>query len=100
MARPPVEGMVRYADWSDGAGAGLRPSSGEAGLTAAVSEAGGLALYLERPSNGSMLHVELGGDDVRRLYELLHKHVGAPPNGRKAPRRKPRPGAGRKGGAA
>jgi hypothetical protein len=102
MPRQSVEVVVRYADWSDGARAGLLPSSGEAGLTVAASDAGGLALYLERPSNGSMLHVELGDEEVRRLYELLRSHLGDLPRTarRKTARRKVPPSADRGHGAA
>jgi hypothetical protein len=102
MSRQSVEVVVRFADWSDGAKAGLLPASGEAGLTAAVSDAGGLALYLERESHGSMLHLELGDEDVRRLYEFLRGHLddSPAPGRRKTPRRKPSPEARPGSGAA
>ncbi len=73
-----LEMAVKYADWSDGARAGLKPSGGEGTLTASSSDAGGLALYLERGETGGLLHMELSADDARRLYDLLRSHLGGP----------------------
>jgi hypothetical protein len=58
------------------------PPGGEAGLTAAPGDEGGLSLYLERDGRGALLHVEVGDDEARQLYELLRARFA------KSPRRK------------
>jgi hypothetical protein len=82
MVAESVEVRVQFADWSDAARAGMVPPVGEAGLTAAPGDAGGLTLYLERDARGALLHVEVGDDEARQLYELLRAQFG------KSPRRK------------
>jgi hypothetical protein len=78
-----VEVRVQFADWSDAARAGMVSQGGEAGLTAAPGDAGGLSLYLEREARGSLLHVEVSDDGARQLYELLREQFGKPTRRRK-----------------
>ncbi len=78
MKAKAVELKARYADWSDEARVGLAPPGGEAGLTAAVSEAGGLSLYLEREVQSALLHVEVSDAGARRLYEFLRARFDGP----------------------
>jgi hypothetical protein len=74
-----VEVRVQYADWSDKARAGMTLPAGEAGLTAAMSDAGGISLYLERDPRGALLHVEVSDDGARLLYEFLRTQFEPPP---------------------
>jgi hypothetical protein len=78
MDGEPIEVRVLYADWSDAARAGMVSQAGEAGLTAAPGDAGGLSLYLERDARGALLHVEVSDDGARQLYELLRAQFGKP----------------------
>jgi len=71
-----VEVSVKYADWSDKARAGLAPASSEAGLTVTPDGAGGLCVYLERGDRRGLLHIELSGEDARKLGEFLVAQFG------------------------
>jgi hypothetical protein len=87
MGETSVEVRVRYADWSDKARAGMEPASGGAGLTAALSD-GGVGLYLERAGGRGLLHVELGAEEARELFEFLRGQFGGSRGGSSRRRRR------------
>jgi hypothetical protein len=65
-----------YADWSDAARVGMSALTKSATLTVAVNGDGRLSLYLERGSPGSLLHIEVKGEDARKLYDFLQARCG------------------------